>query len=277
MMFLSSHKDHQHELDFRFEVFPETNEFFFVHHGLNISELAERIDVSKLGSVFYLTEANFGFQMEDVIADRSIFVKRYGVEPVLAYDCFLRFDLPSIVRFFANAQSDYELDFTIVGTHAKELAEDSLWRLTATLGVAQRFPSLSELCDGCWFHIHDNHFFSLLAQSMDLLPAFVEESILGFFHQVHAYAYKRPPRALIDLIITKYHTTSLVCFPTASDEDRALPENVHVDEDEVRVVIETAESCWTAYNVDLPKDVLGHKLRLAYKFKDEHWTWQEAM
>lgn len=273
-MFLSSHKDHEHELDFRFEVFPETNEFLFVHHGLNLSELAGRIDISKLGSIFYMTEANYGFDMEDVIADKSVFLKRYGVEPILAYNRYLRFDLPSLIHFFANAQSDYELDCTLVGTHAEELSEDSLRRLTATLGVVQRFPSLSELCNGCWFHTHDNHFVSLLAQSTELLPTLIEESIFGFFHQVHAYAYKRLPTALIDLIITKYHTASLVCFPE-------VPGNIHIDENEVRAVIETAKSYWTAYNgwnpynIDLPRGVLGQKLRLTYNFKDEHWLWQE--
>ena len=145
MMFLSSHKDHEHELDFRFEVFPETNEFLFVHHGLNLSELAGRIDISKLGSIFYMTEANYGFDMEDVIADKSVFLKRYGVEPILAYNRYLRFDLPSLIHFFANAQSDYELDCTLVGTHAEELSEDSLRRLTATLGVVQGFPP----CPNC--------------------------------------------------------------------------------------------------------------------------------
>jgi hypothetical protein len=275
MMFLSSRNDDQHELDFRFEILPETREFLFVHHGLNLCELVGRIDILKLGSEFYMTEANYGFEIEEVIGDKSIFVNRYGIEPGVAYNRYLRFDLPSLTRFFVSTQSDYELGFTLVGTHAKELSEESLRRLTATLGVAQRFPSLAELRDGCWLHTHDNHFFSLLAQSAELLPSLIEESIVGFFHQARAYAYRRLPGALIDLIITKYHTASLVCSPTDFPENQEVAGNVHVDENEVRAVIETAKSWSTAYNVELPKDVLGQKLRLTYSFNRDQWSWQE--
>jgi hypothetical protein len=274
-MFLSSVKDFQHELDFRFELFPEVNEFFFIHHGLNISELVGRIDISKLGSVFYMTEADYSFTIDDVIADKTVFSKRYGIEPTIAYDRYLRFDLTGIETFFSNARADNELDFTIFGTHADELSQDSLRRLTATLAVGQSRPFLTDLRNGCWFGTHDNNFFFLLSQTIDLLPSLIEESILGFFHQIRAHAYQRLPTTLIDLIIAQYHTSSLLCFPTATHNRQDVPSDVQIDENGIRALIKTAKSWWTACNLDLPSDMLGRTLLLSYSLSDDRWSWQE--
>jgi hypothetical protein len=61
-MFLSSQapEDGLHELDFRFELRAGGEEFLFAHHGLNLCELADAIDLSCIGSCFYKDKVMVG-------------------------------------------------------------------------------------------------------------------------------------------------------------------------------------------------------------------------
>jgi hypothetical protein len=276
-MFLSSVNHLQHELDFRFKIDPETNEYLFIHHGLSLSDLVGRIDLAEFGSTFYMTEATNPFDIEEAIADTRIFEKHYGVKPALTYGRYLRFDIPCLSQFFSSTKHDTLLACTIVGTVDEEMTEEVLWRSTATLGVGQKHISLFGLWNGCWLKTHDNHFFALVSQSTNLLRNLIDESILGFFHQVRAFDYKRLPTELIDLVLAKYHTASLVCFPTARSKGREFPSGVQVNDNEIRALIETAESSWTSYEAELPVDLLGRGLLMSYNFKDDHWSWQERV
>lgn len=267
-MFLSSNDDSQHELDFRFEVFPKTDEFLFVHHGINLSELADEIDLSRFGSVFYMTDLEFPLTIEDVLADSNVWRQNYGTDPVVAYGRYVQFDLERLAQFFRNTRLDTGLDCTIVGAYANELSEEELRRFTEAITKDYRTP-ISALWKGSWLHVHDNHFLWLMAQSIEFLRVLIDESIVGFFHQVHPHTYDPLPRALIDLVLQKYHTAPLVCFP----EGRQT--GLQSNKTEVTALMETRESHWTAYRADLSADLLGRSLLVSYNLQDNRWSWQE--
>jgi hypothetical protein len=277
-MLLSSITPHDshHELDFRFEVFPGNDEFLFAHHGGRLSELAKVVALSKLGSVFYMVEANYPFTINDVVADKTVFQNRYGVEPDVVHNRYLRFDLNRLDRFFESTQADCELDCFIVGADTDQLSDEDLERFVKARDASKGFLRLSGFWRGSWLHTHDNHFLWLVARSLDLLKSLIAASIVGFFRHVHHYDYTAPSDALVDLIVSQYHTAPLVCFPTRWHDTSEVPGDVQVDANSVRALVETAETSWIAYHLNPPRHLVGRRLLISYSFHDNSWSWEKS-
>jgi hypothetical protein len=74
-MFLSgiSPLDGLHELDFRFEVFPEAEGFFFAHHGATLNELMKVCGLASLGSTFYIVDMAYPLRLPEVVGNERLF------------------------------------------------------------------------------------------------------------------------------------------------------------------------------------------------------------
>jgi len=273
-MFLSSISpdDGLHELDFRFEICPVAEQFLFAHHGAKLNELLEVCALPTLGSTFYIVEMACPFSLLDVIGNSSLLQDRYGIEPSLVYDRYLRFDSEALARFFENTRTDTELDCTIIGTDAPGLAEADLQRI---LDAQKNGPSHVLLAGiRSWLHTHDNHFLWLAAKPLGLLRRLIAASLVGFLNHVHAHCYTPVPDKLIDLILSEYHTAPLVCFPTEWDWNEAdeVPSGVQVDTDGIQILVTTTESSWIAYQLNPPKELIGRGLLISYQFQRESWS-----
>lgn len=276
-MFLSSTSPDggPHELDFRFEVFPEENRFLFAHHGARLHELLEVCGVPSLGSTFFMVEMAYPFALPDIIRDKQLLHDRYGVEPATVFGCYLRFDSEMLARFFENTRTDTELDCTIIGTDEREPSEQDFQRFLDGLKSGPGHIPLAGLRS--WLHTHDNHFLWLGAKPLGLLRRLIAASLVGFFNHVHPHSYCPVPDHLIDVIQSRYHTAPLVCFPTGWDSSRAteVAGSVQVEDDEVQALLETGESYWIAYQLNPPKELLGRGLLLSYQFRSESWSYEE--
>jgi len=260
-----------HELDFRFEQNEST--FLFAHHGLNLADLAETIDLSRLGRSFYAVEFRMPFTLDEVIADRSLFSERYDQEPEILYGRYPWFDLLALERFFRATKDEGELDCIIIGMDEGPLVETEFETL------AQRFqnqdrssPSLP--WNGSWLHTHDNHFCWLRFQSPHLLRTLIAESILGFFHHVQPGPYSPVPESLIDLVCTEYQIAPLVCYPTERVRGKEIPSSVQRDEHGLQALLETAESSWIAYQLNPPRELVGRGLLVSYDFRSGSWSFE---
>jgi hypothetical protein len=263
-----------HDLDFRFEIPGDGDQFLFAHHGLNLHDLAETIDLSSLGSIFYMVEACQPFALQDVIADKSLFLERYGVKPAVLYDRCLAFDRKRLIDFFLSTRDDDRLDCIILGTQDEPLSEEKFERLHQSVADRETWISLCRAWNISWLRTHDNHFFWLTAQSFSLLRRLIAESILGFFSHVHACRYAPVPDALIDLIIAEYHTAPLVCLPTAWVNGNEVPADVQSDDESIQALLETAESSWIAYQLNPPRHLVGRGLLVSYHFGRGAWSFE---
>jgi hypothetical protein len=276
-MFLSSISPDAglHELDFRFEAFPVEEEFVFAHHGAKLNELLEVCALPSLGSTFYMVEMAYPFSLPDVIGNRSLFLDRYGIEPSLVCNRFLQFDSETLARFFENTRTDTELDCTLIGTDEPELAEQDFQRFLDALKCGPSRVPLMSLRS--WVHTHDNHFLWLATKPLGLLRRLIAASLVGFFNHIHPRFYTPVPDNLIDLILSKYHTAPLVCFPTEWDWSKAdeVVAGVQVEIDGVQALVETAASSWIAYQLNPPSDLVGRGLLISYKFQMESWSVEE--
>jgi hypothetical protein len=275
-MFLAdcSPDDGLHELDFRFEVYPG-EEFLFAHHGAKLNELLGVCGLPSLGSNFYMVEMAYPLALPDLIRESGPFCDRYGVEPSTAYGRYLRFDGETLTRFFENTTADNELDCTILGTDERELPEEECERfLAAAKGGPGRIP-LGGLRS--WVHTHDNHFLWFGSRPLGLLRKLIEASLLGFFRQARPHAYTPVPDGLIDLILYKYHTAPLVCFPTTWDDgtNQEVASGVQVDSEGIQALVETAETSWVAYRLNPPKELVGRGLLISYEFQGQSWSYEE--
>ncbi len=275
MLFLStrSAEDGPHELDFRFERYPEDGRFLFAHHGARLGELLGVCGLPDLGQTFYVVRVGYPFSLEDAVQDAGLIRDRYGVEPTPAYGRYLRFDREALQGFAENAPGD-DLDCTIVGIDEPSLSERELHRFEETLpGGLGRVP-LGSLRS--WFYTHDNHFCWLAARPPDLLRRLIEASLVGFINHVRPHNYASLPGGLIDLLLDRYHTAPVVCFPTRWDHEKmdAVPHDVQVEEEAVHALLETGQSHWIAYQLNPPKDLIGRQLAVSYQFGTDQWSYQ---
>lgn len=275
-MFLACMADERsrHELDFRFQWLAEGTQFLFAHHGLSLSDLAGTLDLSRLGSSFYMVEARSPFTLVEIIADPHRFLEQYGVEPTVAYEQYLWFDLTKLGQFFQNTADDDELDCIIVGKQGDLLSQAEFDQWVQPLRSGEVLSSLSGSWDGSWLRTHGNHFLWLVSQSPDLLRWLIAESILGFFNHIHPHDYQPLPQALIDLIVAEYHTAPLVCFPTEWANGKEVPVGVQSDQHAIRALIETAEASWIAYQLSPPRHLVGRGLLVSYDLHQEAWSYE---
>jgi hypothetical protein len=267
--------DGVHELDFRFELFPEEDRFLFAHHGAKLSELIEVQGLRTLGSTFYMVEMGYPFSFSEVIGNTGLLRDRYGIEPLLVDGGYLQFDSQSLTTFFENTRKDFELDCTILGTDEPRLTEQAVTRFLECLkNGPNQMPGDSIRS---WLHIHDNHFLWLGAKPTGLLRRLIAASLVGFFNHVHRHNYTPLPDNLIDLILAKYHTAPLVCHATAWDQSVAdeVPSGVQIESDTIRALVETKGTSWIAYQLNPPKELVGRALLISYQFQGESWSFEE--
>jgi len=264
-----------HELDFRFEVVDDGGYFVFVHHGLNLADLAETIDLGQFGSAFYMIRARYPFTTPDIAADPRIFSERYGFEPQVVAGKYLRFDASSLHDFFRASwtnDDDQDIDCEIVGA-SRELSDEELRQIFDHM--AQPTPLVAQRSGMSVIAVHDNHFVYIEATQLSLLRGLVEQSIVGFFNTVYPTRFASIPDALIDLIINEYHTASLVCLPVEWDDTKmdVLPTgNTRTDDTGIHVLIETSQSHWTSYDLDIPQQMLGRRLLISYDPVGSSWS-----
>lgn len=266
-----------HELDFRFETYPGEENFLFAHHGATLDELMDTCGLASLGSTFYVVEVASPFALPEAISNSSLMHDRYGVAPSVVHDHYLRLDAEAFAKFVQNTRADTELDCTILATHGPDVSQEDIQRfLEAIKDRAGRVP-LAGLSPGSCLHTHDNHFLWLAAQPVGLLRTLINASVVGFFSHVRPRSYAPLPGDIIDLILTKYHTAPLVCFPTEWDENctTEVPSGVQITSDSVQALVQTAESSWIAYQLNPPKELLRRGLLISYRFGSESWAIEE--
>jgi hypothetical protein len=271
-MFLSSLSPDvgPHELDFRFEVFPDGEGFLFAHHGAKLNELMEVCGLPNLGSHFYLVDMAHPFTLPDVIRDPSVLRGRYGVEPPTVYDRFLEFDSDTAARFFKNTEADDELDCMLIGTDDPLPSEQEAQRLLDALRNGPGDVRLTGL--RCWIRTHDNHFLWLGTKGIGLLRTLIASTLIGFFRHVHPFPYTPVPESLIDLILANYRIAPLVCFPSALDDG---PADVQVSNAGIQALVETAASSWIAYRLNPPEELVGRGLLITFEFRTKAWSFEE--
>lgn len=243
-----------HELDFRFEYDLEEDVFLLVHHGVTLHELLE-VCGSDLGSTFYLFEMRDPVKFEDVLKGVDIFEQHFKVLPSIVEGKYLSFDTEKLESFFKEADAITFVDCALIGNFGEVPTDADIENIVKDKALSS-FTSI--------IHTHDNHFLWVKARSLNLLRRIINASLIGFFNHVQAHVYKEVPSDLIDLIVSKYHTTSLVCQV-----------DVQMDENKIQALLETSESHWTSSRQSFPKEMHGRGLLISYNFKEESWSFQE--
>ena len=245
-----------HELDFRFEYFSDKDVFLLVHHGVTLYELLEVCGRGTLGSMYYIFEMFHPVSFAEVMSKGS-FEKHFGVSPLAITENYLQLDDEKLESFFKQVDSSNFLDCGIIGSSGKP---PTAFEIESIIKMRD-LPS--DLCS--ILHTHDNHFLWLKARSIDLLKKLIHATLIGFFHQIYAHDYKDIPEDLIDFILAKYHTTSLICYP----------EDVQVDDEKIQGLVETSISHWTSSKLNPPQNLLGKGLLISYSFRDGSWEFKE--
>jgi hypothetical protein len=263
-----------HELDFRFEVRGDGDEFLFAHHGLSLSDLSATLDLRSLGSTFYMVDARYPFTLTEAIADRRAFDQGYGGEPVVSADHYLRFDLLQLARFFRSTQADTLLDCSLIGVSGDAPPPPELEDRLRDARERGGGPALLGPWHVSWLATHDNHFFRMVGRPIRLLQTLIAESIRGFFHHVYSHPYPPLPEGLVDHLLAEYHTAPLLCFPTDWHQGREAAGAVMHDSQAIRALLETAHSSWIAYQLNPPAHLVGRALLVSYDFRTATWSWE---
>lgn len=245
-----------HELDFRFEYFPHEDAFLLVHHGVTLHELLEECGDGVLGSMYYLFEMFHPVSFEE-ITQRGNFEKFFRVSPSAITERYLQLNYEKLESFFNHVNSSNFLDCGIIGSLGEPPTEREIESIVKTRDLPSGLSSI--------LHTHDNHFLWLKARSLDLLKKLIHASLIGFFHQIHPHEYKTIPENLIDFVMTKYHTASLICYPR----------DVQIDDEKIQALVETSISHWTSSRLNPPQNLLGKGLLISYSFKEDVWEFKE--
>ena len=284
-MFLSSidsdEADDYHELDFRFEYFPEEDVFVFAHHGATLHELLEVCGEGQLGSMFYLVEMSDPLHLSEALKELSLFEKLFEVAPSIIETSFLLFNHEQLSLFFKKANDLIYLDCTMIGGYKQQATLEAIKSIFNTNQLPLEVSSV--------IHTHDNHFLWLRARSLKLLRKLINASLIGFFNHLHPRAYSPIPNHLIDLILSKYHTTPLVSVPTVwvkkppepgfvlSSESAPQAVGFEIDSNRIQILVETQETSWIAHKLNPPKELVGRGLFISYSFKEESWAFEELV
>ncbi len=273
-MFLENVSEENHELDFRFEVFPEQDRFIFVHHGLNLVDLNRTIDLSSFGSTFFILGIMSPFSTAEVIHNPRLFEERYGVIPS-THGPYLHFDTNRFKRFLEATKDDSELDCTILGANQETISEQMLPELQETAHQKEHYGYLTHSWQQSFFDVHDNHFMYIAGRSIQLLRRLIAESIVGFFNHVYPCDYSPIPPTLIDFLLSNYSTVPIVCVPRKWDEEQLteIPGDIQVDETEVRAFLTTSKSSWTAQETEFSERLLGRQFLVVYAIQNRKWSW----
>ncbi len=255
---------------------PRYDQFLFYHEGLQLAELPDGINLSILGSAFYLIQAGRPFTLAEAVADPAVFAAHYGVTPPVVMDQYLAFDAGSLEEFFRATAGDWSLECMIVGTHEKDLSREDLATIVQAVGGGQGLD-LAELRLSSLLATHDNSFFYVEAKPHALLLRLLSESVAGFFHQLHPHPYAPVSAALLNVLLSEYHTTQLECWPTVWDEhqNELVPADVQVDAESVQALLKTGDRAWNVYQPKIPSGLQGRGLLLSYSFPRESWSFEK--
>jgi hypothetical protein len=282
---------------------PGREQFLFYHEGVQLAELPDAINLSALGSTFYLLQVGRPFTLEEAVKDEAVFPSHYGLTLPVVLDKYLRFDAVSLDQFFRATAGDWFLECMIVGTHEQELSCADLARIVQAATDDQHFHYLADLRLSSILATHDNSFFCLEAQSLALLRRLLSESITGYFSFLSRPDRDRDPlddflfpelretanlpsyphidapvpEALLDLLLAEYHTTQLKCWPTvwSEQQNQLVPRDVQIDSEGVHVLLRTSEGAWITYQPSIPQELLGRGLRISYSFHEQSWSFEK--